>query len=53
MQIKKIQDGNFEGKKVLVRADFNVGIVEGKIQEQSSISQDYLIYLRAKRNLKI
>jgi len=34
MEIKKIQDGNFEGKKVLVRADFNVAIVDGKIQEK-------------------
>jgi len=34
MNIKKIQDGNFEGKKVLVRADFNVAIAEGKIQEK-------------------
>ncbi len=34
MEIKKIQDGEFAGKKVLVRADFNVGIVDGKIQER-------------------
>jgi len=34
MEIKKIQDGAFAGKKVLVRADFNVAIVDGKIQER-------------------
>ncbi|KKQ81226.1 MAG: Phosphoglycerate kinase [Candidatus Moranbacteria bacterium GW2011_GWD2_38_7] len=33
MNIKKIQEGVFLSKKVLVRADFNVAIVDGKIQE--------------------
>lgn len=34
MDIQKIQDGNFADKKVLVRADFNVAIVDGKIKEK-------------------
>lgn len=34
MNINKIQEGVFLNKKVLVRADFNVGIVDGKIQER-------------------
>ena len=34
MGIQKIQEGVFLGKKVLVRADFNVAIVGGKIQER-------------------
>ena len=33
MDINKIQEGVFLGKKVLVRADFNVAITDGKIQE--------------------
>lgn len=34
MDIQKIQEGVFLGKKVLLRADFNVAVVEGKIQER-------------------
>lgn len=34
MEIKRVQDGDFAEKKILVRADFNVGIVDGKIQEK-------------------
>jgi phosphoglycerate kinase len=34
MEIKKIQDGDFKEKKVLVRVDFNVAIKDGKIQER-------------------
>src|SRR6266568_35722 len=34
MGIRKIQEGVFLGKKVLVRADFNVAIAQGKIQER-------------------
>lgn len=34
MNINKIQEGVFLNKKVLVRADFNVAIVGGKIQEK-------------------
>jgi phosphoglycerate kinase len=34
MNIRKMQDSNFTEKKVLIRADFNVGIVNGKIQEK-------------------
>lgn len=33
MNINKIQEGVFLNKKVLVRADFNVAIVDGKVQE--------------------
>ncbi len=34
MDIRKIQDGFFENKKVLVRTDFNVAIKDGKVQER-------------------
>ncbi|MEI7890887.1 MAG: phosphoglycerate kinase [bacterium] len=34
MEIRKIQEGVFLNKKVLVRADFNVAIVDGKIKER-------------------
>ncbi len=55
MQIKKIQDGNFEGKKVLVRADFNVGIVEGKIQEKFKLEacKETVAYLASQAGTKI
>lgn len=48
MDIKKIQDGDFEGKKVLVRVDFNVAIKDGKIQERFKLEAckktvDYLL----------
>ncbi len=32
--MKKIQEADLVGKKVLVRADFNVGVVDGKIAEK-------------------
>lgn len=32
--MKKIQEADLAGKKVLIRADFNVGLVDGKIQEK-------------------
>ncbi len=34
MEIGKIQDGDFKEKRVLVRADFNVAIKDGKVQER-------------------
>lgn len=34
MDIRRIQSGSFAGKKVLVRADFNVAIVDGQVQER-------------------
>ncbi|HEX8973897.1 MAG TPA: phosphoglycerate kinase [Patescibacteria group bacterium] len=34
MTIRKIQEGVFLNKKVLVRADFNVAIKDGKVQER-------------------
>lgn len=33
-EIKKLQNGEFENKKVLLRADFNVAIENGKIKEK-------------------
>lgn len=37
MDIQKIQDGSFADKKVLVRADFNVAISDGKVKEKFKI----------------
>lgn len=55
MNIKKIQDGVFEGKKVLVRADFNVGIMEGKIQERFKLEacKETVEFLASKEGVKI
>ncbi|HBP01059.1 MAG: Phosphoglycerate kinase [Candidatus Moranbacteria bacterium GW2011_GWE1_49_15] len=36
--MKKIQDAVLENKKVLVRADFNVGIVDGVVQEKFKLN---------------
>lgn len=33
MKMRNVQEGVFEGKKVLLRADFNVGIEEGNVKE--------------------
>ena len=54
MQIKRIQESNVDGKKVLVRADFNVAIENGTVKEAFKISAcketvDYLL----KRNCKV
>lgn len=54
MEIKKIQDADLNGKKVLVRVDFNVAIENGKIKEKFKINVaketvDYLL----KKNCKI
>jgi len=48
MELKKIQDANPEGKKVLLRADFNVAIENGRIKEAFKIKAcketvDYLL----------
>lgn len=55
MEIKKIQDGNFEGKKVLVRADFNVAIVDGKIQEKFKLKacKETVDFLSGQKGTKI
>lgn len=47
MEIKKIQDADVIDKKVLIRADFNVAIIDGKVQERFKLeackkSVDYL-----------
>jgi len=54
-KIKKIQDGDFEGKKVLVRADFNVAIKDGKPQEKFKLEacKETVEYLSAKSDVKI
>ena len=48
MDIQKIQEGVFLGKKVLVRADFNVAIEDGKVKERFKLEAckktvDYLL----------
>ncbi|MDD5396510.1 MAG: phosphoglycerate kinase [Candidatus Moranbacteria bacterium] len=55
MEIKKIRDGNFENKKILVRADFNVGIVDGKIQEKFKLEacKKTIEFLSAQEGAKI
>ncbi len=55
MEIKKIQDGQFSGKKILVRADFNVAIVDGKIQEKFKLEacKETVQYLLAQDDTKI
>ncbi len=54
MEIKKIQDADSNGKKVLVRVDFNVAIENGQVKEKFKIETaketiDYLL----KKNCKI
>lgn len=54
MELKKIQDADLEGKKVLVRVDFNVAMEKGEIKEKFKIEVaretiDYLL----KKNCKI
>ena len=54
MEIKRIQEAKLEGKKILVRVDFNVAIENGKIKEKFKINVaketiDYLL----KKNCKI
>lgn len=54
-EIKKIQDGNFEGKKVLMRADFNVAIKDGKAQEKFKLEacKETVEHLSAQSGIKI
>lgn len=53
--INKIQEGVFLNKKVLVRADFNVGIVDGKIQERFKLEacKKSIDHLRAQQGARI
>ena len=37
MEIKKIQDAEVEGKKVLLRVDFNVAVEDGTVKEKFKI----------------
>ena len=38
MKLKKIQDADLKGKKVLLRVDFNVAVANGKIKEKFKIA---------------
>lgn len=51
MEIKKIQDAEIAGKKVLLRADFNVAIENGKVKEGFKIEavKETLKYLLEKK----
>ena len=55
MVIKKIQDGQFAGKKVLIRADFNVAIVDGIVQEKFKLKvcKKSVDFLAAQEGVKI
>lgn len=55
MEIKKIQDADVENKKVLVRVDFNVSIVDGKVQDEFKLKacQQTVEYLLSKKETKI
>lgn len=55
MQIRKIQDQNFENQKVLVRADFNVAIVDGKAKERFKLAacKETVDFLAAQKGTKI
>lgn len=53
MEIRKIQDADLEGKKVILRVDFNVSLENGKAKETFKIkaakeSLDYLLSKNAK-----
>ena len=55
MEIKKIQDADVENKKVLVRADFNVSIVDGKVQDDFKLAacKKTVEYLSSQQGTKI
>ena len=53
MDIKKVQDADLEGKKVILRVDFNVSMEDGKVKETFKIEAaketlDYLLGKKAK-----
>jgi len=54
MELKKIQDADLQGKKILVRADFNVAIENGRIKEAFKIKacKETIEYL-LKKNCKV
>jgi phosphoglycerate kinase len=54
MEIRKIQDADLDGKKVILRVDFNVSLENGKAKETFKIkaAKESLDYLMA-RNAKI
>jgi phosphoglycerate kinase len=55
MDIAKIQEGFFENKNVLVRADFNVAIAEGKVKEKFKIEacRETVEYLSSQSGTKV
>ena len=55
MEIKKIQDADLENKKILVRADFNVSIVDGKVQDDFKLRacKETIEYLLSQQGAKI
>lgn len=55
MEIKKIQDGDFTDKKILIRADFNVSIENGIIKEKFKLiaCKETVEYLSKKQGIKI
>ena len=53
MELRKIQDADISGKKVLLRVDFNVAVEDGKVKESFKIKAaketlDYLLKNNAK-----
>jgi phosphoglycerate kinase len=54
MELKKIQDTDLEGKKVILRVDFNVALEKGEVKEKYKIQacKESLAYLLA-RNAKV
>lgn len=55
MEIKKLQETEVGNKKVLVRADFNVAIAEGKVKERFKLEacKETINYLAAQENVRI
>lgn len=55
MDIRKIQDGEFSNKKILVRADFNVAISGGEVKERFKLEacKKTIEYLSAQSDVKI
>lgn len=53
--MKKIQNADLENKKVLVRADFNVGVVDGVVQEKFKLEacKKTVEYVLSKEGAKV